>query len=279
MPTRKEDILVEPEEQPETGETAGRADGDVIHSLVRTAKSIVFRKEEGLTLDPDYISPRFYNSFNFSPLSRSQTDSRFTLGITSARPGDGKTLVAANMAVSIAVAEECETVLVDLNLRHPKVHSVFGIPIGPGLNEALSDTTLMVARTAVRHLHILTAGNPAFLPAGIQYPRDPWLEQGKRPNGKSNGKHHGTLRTSAMTVLAGFRDILYSLQQRFEIVIIDMPCILDPMLPLHLTHQMHGLLLVVSATGTTRDDVIRVIQRVGKEPILGMVMNRIQEFL
>ncbi len=61
-----------------------------------------------------------------------------TIGITSANRNDGKTLVAANMAVSLASAYKQNTLLVDMNFRHPKLHNVFGTNQCPGIAEAIA---------------------------------------------------------------------------------------------------------------------------------------------
>jgi hypothetical protein len=50
------------------------------------------------------IDSKYYNSFNFSKLADAFSNGKITLGITSATSGEGKTLVAANMAVSLASA-------------------------------------------------------------------------------------------------------------------------------------------------------------------------------
>jgi Mrp family chromosome partitioning ATPase len=74
--------------------------------------------------------------------------------------------------------------------------------------------------------------------------------------------------------LAAFRDVIYSLKQTFEFVIIDMPAIQEPRIPIQLTHQMDGLLVVVDANRTKQIDIERTFTQLSKSQILGFVMNR-----
>lgn len=61
-----------------------------------------------------------------------------SLGITSAAAGDGKTLTAANLAVSVAMDMNQTVLLVDLDLRRPSVHKVFGLEPDKGLSDYLT---------------------------------------------------------------------------------------------------------------------------------------------
>jgi Mrp family chromosome partitioning ATPase len=237
-------------------------------ALVRAAKSVVMRNDESLAADPRVVFPAMYNSFHSSLLPRNEAGSNFVIGVTSTRPGDGKTLVAANLAVSMALGDERETLLVDLNMRSPKLHSVFAIGIGPGLAEALGAPMVHVARTAIRHLSVMTLGNITSTFSGINDPRV--MEVGK--NGRRNGR--GRNGATDLTSLPGFRHVMNSLKQRFSVLIFDMPAISDPILPLNLTRQMDGLVFVVDSRTTTKTDMMRISHRLGKDRILGFVLNR-----
>ncbi len=62
-----------------------------------------------------------------------------TLGIGSPNSGDGKTLTAVNLAVSMAMLPMHTVLLVDLDLRHPGTHEYFGIKVECGLSDYLTD--------------------------------------------------------------------------------------------------------------------------------------------
>jgi len=248
-------------------------------ALVRVSKSVVMRNDDSVTLDGHVVSPLLYNSFQYSLLPNSEARTNFVFGVTSTKDGDGKTLVASNLAVSLALADERETVLVDLNLRRPMLHSVFALTIGPGLAEALNAPMVHVARTTVRHLHVMTLGNLSATFSGLRNNGDgsPDARKNGRKNGKADGKQHAGAGSSAVSGMPSFRHVMDSLKQRFEVIIFDMPSIADPILPLHLTRQMDGVILVVDGRRTTKDDITRGARRIGKDHILGLVLNRGQE--
>ena len=59
------------------------------------------------------------------------------LGVTSPRAGEGKTVTAINLAISMAMDINNTVLLADLDLRHPSVHRYFGVNTGPGLGDYL----------------------------------------------------------------------------------------------------------------------------------------------
>jgi len=240
-----------------------------IRSLVLATKAVVMRNDESLSMDARIVSPALYNSFQSSLLPREATSPNFVVGVTSARPGDGKTTVAANLAISMATGDERETLLVDLNLRRPRLHSVFAIGIRPGLAEALTAPMAHVARTTVRHLYVMTLGNVHSTFSGLKHPKD------HEPKG--NGRPHGMEHPDEATSLPSFRQLMVALKQRFHVIIFDMPAVSDPALPVNLTRHMDGMLFVVDSRTTTKTDIMRTSQRLGKDRILGFVLNRAAE--
>jgi non-specific protein-tyrosine kinase len=92
------------------------------------------------------------------------------IAVTSAVPGEGKTLVAANLAVAFAQAGH-DTILVDADLRNPEVHKLFGLTNATGLTSALRSPDLhlesVLQQTVEPKLRLLASGpqppNPAEL--------------------------------------------------------------------------------------------------------------------
>ena len=85
-----------------------------------------------------------------------------TLLVCSARPDDGKTFCAINLALSIAAERDTEVLLVDADVAKPDVCKRLGLPAGPGLLDALADGAIdpesLVVRTDVPHLSVLPTG-------------------------------------------------------------------------------------------------------------------------
>jgi len=120
------------------------------------------------------------------------------LSVTSAVSGEGKTSVAAQLAVSIASATNRPTLLIDGDMRSPDVHRIFDVDLGPGLCEVLSGECPVneaIETDFSAHLHLLTAGQLAVSPHRIM----------------GGGKFH---------------DLINSLREMYEFIIIDTPPIL-----------------------------------------------------
>jgi capsular exopolysaccharide synthesis family protein len=96
------------------------------------------------------------------------TDIR-VLAICSAEPGDGRTMLAANLAHSLA-RQGREVVLVSSDLRRPTVEKLLGLGQGPGLAEALQDDPIPAIAMLVSindHLLVLPAGMPSKHPGEL----------------------------------------------------------------------------------------------------------------
>ena len=93
-----------------------------------------------------------------------------SLVVTSAVPGEGKTLLAANLAVSLAQGDS-RVILVDADLRRPRLHRVFGVPKEPGLTNLVIDSQAdlkdYLRRTPVDNLWVLTGGTVPPDPAEL----------------------------------------------------------------------------------------------------------------
>ena len=85
-----------------------------------------------------------------------------SLVVTSTAPGEGKTLIASNLAVGLALAGQ-RVLLMDADMRRPRAHSVFGLPQEPGLSDLMVDQTKKVAdvvsKCDVPNLWVLPAGH------------------------------------------------------------------------------------------------------------------------
>ena len=81
---------------------------------------------------------------------------------TSALPHEAKTITVVNMAIAMAAAGK-RVLLIDADLRGPRVHRLFGIDQGRGVSEILSRilSEIIIKRTSYENLFVLTAGNAA----------------------------------------------------------------------------------------------------------------------
>ena len=90
--------------------------------------------------------------------------------VTSAIPGEGKSFIAANLAVCIAQNIDDHVLLIDCDLRHPTIHSILGYDKVPGLSEYLTKgvpLSSLLLKTAIDKLTILPAGTPPENPSEL----------------------------------------------------------------------------------------------------------------
>ncbi len=169
------------------------------------------------------------------------------LVVTSANPSEGKTTTAANLAVTYA-QQGLRVLIVDMDLRKPRLAEVFGVPRKPGLTElALGEargSEVIHPFEAVEGLHVLPAGTIPATPSE--------LLGGKR-----------------------VRQLLDALRERYDMVILDTPPLSGGADAAILGAQADGVLMVVRAGDTDREAArmaARQLHTVGAR-LLGAVMN------
>jgi capsular exopolysaccharide synthesis family protein len=170
---------------------------------------------------------------------------RRALLVTSPAKGDGKTVTATNLALTMAQEFNRRIVLVDADLREPAVHTLLGLPRSPGLSEVLAGS-LPLDEALVE----LPEFNLTVLPAGAEAER-PAEQLGS----------------------SGMRHVLDALRTRFDRVLVDVP----PIVPLAdvsvLAPQVDGVLLVVRAGATTKPAIEKALSVVDANRLLGIVLN------
>jgi capsular exopolysaccharide synthesis family protein len=172
------------------------------------------------------------------------------VGVTSPGQGEGKTLTAVNLAVSLAMDTTQTVLLVDANLRNPSVHEVFGLGDCPGLADYLLDNQPL--EDLLVHPGI---GRFVLLPGG-------------RAISNSTG---GILTSPKMLAL------VEELKHRYpsRIVIFDLPPLLHTADVLAFSPYTDALLLVVEEGKTTAEEVQRALSMVkNSRPVLGTVLNK-----
>lgn len=84
--------------------------------------------------------------------------------VTSARPGEGKTFVSLNLAMSMASEQNLNVLLIDADVKNPSLPRLLGIETGKGLIDVLTDDNLdlsdVILRTEIENLSFIPAGRP-----------------------------------------------------------------------------------------------------------------------
>lgn len=169
-----------------------------------------------------------------------------SLVISSAGPGEGKTTVASNLAL-IASHTGKSVILVDADLRKPRVHEVFRVSDEPGLTDVLS------GRLGVDDVLQPLDGERLTL-----------MTSGPKPTSPSE-----LLGSAAMV------ELIQELERRYDLVIIDSPPVL-PVTDALILGVNTGGVVVVTRIGSTKRNALRrtveAVQRVNAR-VLGVVGN------
>jgi len=171
------------------------------------------------------------------------------LAVTSPCEGEGRTLTAINLAISIAREIAYSVLLVDANLRHPVMLEHFGLPVRSGLSDYLTGDMpveeLLIQPGHLEDLVILPGGRPLENSAEM-------------------------LNSPRMRQLVA--DINSSDDGR--IVIFDLPSVLSTSDALAFSTQMDAALLVVEDGVTKRQDVARAVAMLDSTSVVGTVLNK-----
>lgn len=164
--------------------------------------------------------------------------------VTSALVGEGKTLTAANLALTLSESYKKRVLLIDADLRRPWMHEMFRLPNITGLNDGIrADTERKVPLMRVTdHLSVLTAGRP-----------DP----------------------DPMSVLSSdrMRRVVEDASAAFDWVIIDTPPVALLSDARVLASLVDTVVLVVRAGATPLSAIKAATEAVGRDRIFGVVLN------
>ena len=168
-----------------------------------------------------------------------------TIAVTSAVAGEGKTTASVNLALVSAMSVGRRVLLVDCDLRKPKVHQSLGLRVNAGLSELLEgQATLEEAITEVQ------GSSLEVLPVRSMPPNPSELLSSSRMN-----------------------ELIEQLAQRYERVILDVPAVLGIPDAKILTDLCDGIVFVVRADSTAEEEVTSALEVVDRRRVLGMVLN------
>ena len=169
--------------------------------------------------------------------------------LTSAGPREGKTTTAINLATVLAFSG-ARTLIIDADLRKPRIHASFGLPNSKGLTNLIvgeEDPAAYCQRTQVERVDVLTSG---------PIPPNP----------------------SELLGRARMREILRKLRERYDHIIVDTPPIGAVTDAAVLATMVDGVILVVHAGKTRRQIVSRGIEQLRyiSAPIIGVILNNLR---
>jgi len=172
------------------------------------------------------------------------------IAVSSPDADDGKSLVAANLAVSFSKDPGKRAALVDCDLRNPSLHKFLGISVNPGLAEYLESDRLDVNYYMRRsdQLYLMTAGSASGDPVDL-------LSRAK------------------------MKDMITQLKAEFNMVILDCP----PSGPISDAQILTGLadrfLIVVRCGKTTYGSTKRAFRNLDRSKLAGLIFNDVKPML
>jgi capsular exopolysaccharide synthesis family protein len=171
-----------------------------------------------------------------------------TLAVTSSIADEGKTVICVNLAMNIASTGRKKVLLVDTDMHKSDLAKGMNLKPVPGLSEFLSgnaEVNEILRNSQVPGLHVILAGSEVRSPAD--------LLAGKK-----------------------FRSFLKSVREHFDVILLDTPPVLPVADTLSLRDQVDRFLLVYRAGFTPYPMLRQVIEEIGEQKVLGVVINRVK---
>jgi protein-tyrosine kinase len=193
-----------------------------------------------------------YRMLRTQVLQRARSHGLTTLGVVSAANGEGKTLTAVNLALSLAAEPNQTVLLLDLDLRRPAIARTLGLTAERGLESWFGGDeptkNVCYGIEGIERFYVL----PTLTPLA-----------------------------GSSEVLAGLatRRLFNELKGRDpgRLLIVDLPPVLLSDDALTVAPLLDGVVLVVNERRTRREDIVRVVELLGNTRIVGTVLNRSSE--
>jgi protein-tyrosine kinase len=242
--------------QPAPTETAKGAAGQIAYTQTRTielSRDILRERRviSGFDQDVNNFYTDAFKILSTLVLKRLREKGWNALMVTSPGEHEGKTLIAINLALSLAMEVNQTVLLVDADLRNPSAHNYFGLQSNSGLSDYLVSNGTIEERLI--HPDI---DNFIFLPGG-------------EPLSTS----------SEMLGSPKMAELVRELKNRYasRIVVFDLPPVLTAADVLAFSPHVDATLLVVEEGKTPKEDVGRAAEMLCSSNLIGAVLNKSME--
>lgn len=192
-----------------------------------------------------------YRSLRTQVLHKSQRQKLQSIVVASINPSEGKTITALNLSWLLAQTDGVKCLIIDSDLRMPSLADYLGIEADRGLSDILSGKAKLrdsIIRLEPAGLHILPGGEA---------------------------------RSDVTELISGpkFKEILREAREMFDYIIIDAPPLGIFTDATVLINQADGAMLVVRANRTKYAALDRVLEKLPRERMLGVVLNQSEDVL
>jgi|LQYC01.1.fsa_nt_gi capsular exopolysaccharide family len=202
------------------------------------------KKKEMISLiEPKSTIAEAFRTIRTNLLFSSPDVEKKVLLITSVLPLEGKTVLASNLAITFATMGK-NVLLIDADMRRPRIHTVFALERGKGLSALLTGGESTIRNTDIPSLKVITSGalppNPAEL-----------------------------LNSKKM------KELIERTRAQYDLIIIDSPPILSVTDPAILATFSDGTVVTIRASSTPRPAIKKGIQQLSEVggKVLGCVLN------
>ena len=222
----------------------------IVYSQTRTVgiEDRVARRNRLVTGIQDRTAVAAYKILRTKVLQRMKQEGWNALAVTSPGQEEGKTLTAVNLAISIAQEVNHTVLLVDFDLRKPKVHEYLGYQPEKGINDFVYDDAPLheiLFNPGIERMVVLPGREPVFNSSEV-------------------------LSSPKMVSL------VEELKSRYpsRIVIFDLPPVLSADDALAFSPYVDGTLLVIEDGATTKDEVAQTLDYLSATNVIGTVLNK-----
>ncbi|WP_031479019.1 polysaccharide biosynthesis tyrosine autokinase [Maridesulfovibrio frigidus] len=208
-------------------------------------------KNRILTKNSSPVFTDIYNLLRTQILHRTKKKGHNVLMVTSAMPGEGKTITSINLAISLAREVDQFALLVDTDMRKPSIHKYLGIEVERGLTDYLLHNVpvpdLMI-KPGINKLSFLPAGEP--IRGSTEILGSPKLQE-----------------------------LIIEMKERYpdRYVIFDCPDLLHAPDALVFSSYVDGIILVVEAGKTSREHVKKAMNLLEGRNVVGVVLNKTEK--
>jgi capsular exopolysaccharide synthesis family protein len=200
-------------------------------------------------LEPESMYAENYRNIRTAILLSTPDSLPRLMTVTSAKPQEGKTATAVNLAISFTKLDK-KVLIIDADLREPRIHKIFKTRNNMGLSSVLAGKATIdevLLSTEIKNLSIIPSGPLPPTPGEL-------------------------LNTKSM------KDLIYHVREHFDFIFLDSPPLVGIMDPIILAHYSDAVLLITSSGKThirllekARDD----LNKHANIRLLGVVLNKV----
>ncbi|TSA44595.1 MAG: polysaccharide biosynthesis tyrosine autokinase [Deltaproteobacteria bacterium] len=240
----KDSVLDKQKEQRERYQESERV------SYKASTKDVVLDDRLVSFFDPSSMVAEQFKRLRTYVIKPGVENSPKTILVTSAMAGEGKSMIAINLAITIAVDLNSNALIVDCDLRNPSLSRWFGFREQKGLTNYLLGEALLpdlLVKTSVDKLTILPGG---------------------------------TVRENPVELIGSkkMKSLVADLKMRYDdrYIILDSSPLLATTEPRVLSDMADGIIFVIKSADTPRESVQQALKLIDKKRIIGVVLNQVQ---